>query len=133
MSTENVALVRGGYEALASGDIEGFLARLDPGIEWTQSELLPYGGTHRGIQGMQEVLRLWGATYEEMQVVPDEFLDAGDAVVVTGRYHVRLRSGDEVDTWFVNILDVADGRITRFRDFSDKAILVAPLIAAAAA
>ncbi len=133
MSTENVALVKEGYEALASGDIEGFLARLDTGIEWTQSDLLPYGGTHRGIDGMHEVLRLWGTTYEEMQVVPDEFLDAGDAVVVVGRYHVRLRAGDEIDTWFVNILDVLDGRITRFRDFSDKALLVAPLIGAAAA
>jgi ketosteroid isomerase-like protein len=133
MSTQNVTLVREGYAALAGGDLDGFLARLDPGIEWIQSERLPYGGTHRGIDGMLEVLRLWNETYQELQVIPEEFLDAGDVVVVIGRYHVRARTGDEVDTWFVNVFDVADGRITRFRDFSDKALLVAPLLGATAA
>jgi ketosteroid isomerase-like protein len=125
MSIENVAVVRRGYEALAGGDFGGFLGLLDPEIEWTHPEGLPYSGTHRGIAGMQEVLRLWGEAYEEMRVVPQEFLDAGDAVVVIGRYIVRLHDGDELSTWFVNVFDLADGRIVRFRDYSDKAVRLA--------
>jgi ketosteroid isomerase-like protein len=73
---------------------------------------------------MQEVLRLWGETFEEMQVIPEEFLDAGDVVVI-GRYVVRPRGGESLTTWFVNVLELRDGRIARFRDFSDKAVRLA--------
>jgi hypothetical protein len=132
MSAENVAVVQRGYEALASGDIEGVLAVLDPQIEWVHPAGLPYGGTHRGLAGVQEVLGLWGETYEEMQVVPEEFLDAGDSVVVVGRYRVRPRGGEELETWFVNIFDLAGGKVTRFRDYSDKAVRLAPVFDATA-
>ena len=125
MSDANVAVVRRGYEALAGGDVDGFLALLDAGVEWTHPDELPYGGTHRGLPGMQEVLRLWGETYEEMQVIPEEFLDAGDDVVVIGRYVVRPRGGESLTTWFVNVFELRDGRVARFRDFSDKAVRLA--------
>jgi ketosteroid isomerase-like protein len=125
MSSENVAVVRRGYEALARGDVDAFLGLLDPRVEWTHPDGVPYGGTHRGIAGMQEVLRLWGESYEEMRVIPEEFLDAGDAVVVIGRYLVRPRGADELDTWFVNVFELADGKVVRFRDYSDKAVRLA--------
>jgi ketosteroid isomerase-like protein len=127
MSQENVAAVRAGYEALGAGDVEGFLGGLDPDVEWTHPDELPYGGTHRGIPAMREVVRQWGETFEEMRVIPDEFLDAGDDVVVIGRYVVRPRGGDELATWFVNVFRVEGGRITRFRDYSDKAARLAAL------
>ena len=130
MSADNVALVRRGYEMLGAGDAEGFLATLDPAVEWTHPAGLPYGGTHRGIAGMQEVLRLWGETYEEMEVIPEEFLDAGEAVAVIGRYRVRPRDGERLETWFVHVFDVAEGRVVRFRDFSDKAVRLAPVLSA---
>ena len=81
---------------------------------------------------MQEVLGLWGDTYEEMQVIPEEFLDAGDSVVVVGRYRVRPRGGEDLETWFVNIFDLVGGKVTRFRDFSDKAVRLAPVFDATA-
>jgi ketosteroid isomerase-like protein len=132
MSAENVAVVRSGYEALASGDVEGFLATLDAQIEWIHPAGLPYGGIHRGLAGMREVLGLWGETYEEMQVMPEEFLDAGDSVVVVGRYVVRPRGEETLETWFVNIFDLAGGKVTRFRDYSDKAVRLAPVFGATA-
>jgi uncharacterized protein len=132
MSAENVAVVQRGYEALASGDIEGFLAVLDPQIQWVHPAGLPYGGTHQGLAGVQEVLGLWGETYEEMQVIPEETLDAGDSVVVVGRYRVRPRGGEDLETWFVNIFDLAGGKVTRFRDYSDKAVRLAPVLDATA-
>jgi ketosteroid isomerase-like protein len=125
MTDANVGVVREGYRTLAEGDVEGFMALLDPEVEWTHPDELPYGGTHRGIAGMQEVVRLWGETYELMQVIPEEFLDAGDDVIVIGRYVVRPRNGERLETWFVNVFRVRDGKISRFRDFSDKAARLA--------
>jgi ketosteroid isomerase-like protein len=81
---------------------------------------------------MREVLGLWGETYEEMQVMPEEFLDAGDSVVVVGRYVVRPRGEETLETWFVNIFDLAGGKVTRFRDYSDKAVRLAPVFGATA-
>jgi ketosteroid isomerase-like protein len=130
MSSDNVTVVRRGYEALAAGEFEQFLGLLAPDVEWTHPEGLPYSGTHRGLAGMQDVLRLWGESYEVMQVIPEEFLDAGDAVVVIGRYHVRPHGGDDVETWFVNVFELADGKVRRFRDYSDKALRLAPAFSA---
>ena len=53
MSQENVDLVRGCYEALAADDIEGFLAYLDPEIEFT-SLILEIEGTFHGHGGVRE-------------------------------------------------------------------------------
>jgi hypothetical protein len=130
MSTDNVAVARRAYETLARGDIEGFFATLGPDIEWTHPKGLPYGGTHRGLAEMQALAGRWMELYEEMRVEPEEFLDAGDTVVVIGRYHVRPRGAEALDTWFVNVFDLADGRIVRFRDFSDKAARLEPVFKA---
>ena len=120
-----MSVVRRGYEALATGDVEGFLSLLDPQIEWTHPEGLPYSGTHRGMAGMQEVLRLWGATYEEMQVIPEEYLEVGDYVVVLARYHGRGRgSGIEIQQEGAHVFKLRDGKVVRLEIFAsrDKAL-----------
>jgi ketosteroid isomerase-like protein len=128
--SENVALVGHSYDALARGDIDGFFAVLDPQIEWVHPPQLPYGGTHTGLQGMLEVLSLWREAYEEMQVLPREFLDAGDAIVVIGRYRLRPQGHEDLETWFVHVFDLTDGKITRFRDYSDKGVRLATILGA---
>ncbi len=91
------------------------------------------GGTQRGLAAVQDVVRQWGEVYVELQVIPDELLDAGTTAVVIGRYRIRLKGGEEMETWFVNVFDVAGGKVTRFRDFSDKAARLAPVFGATAA
>ena len=46
---------------------------------------------------------------------------------MVGRYRVRPRGGEDLETWFVNIFDLAGGKVTRFRDYSDKAVRLAPV------
>jgi ketosteroid isomerase-like protein len=82
---------------------------------------------------VQDVVRRWGEVYDELQVIPEELLDAGTTVVVIGRYRTRLKGGEEMETWFVDVLDVAGGKVTRFRNFSDKAARLAPVFGATAA
>jgi limonene-1,2-epoxide hydrolase len=51
---------------------------------------------------------------------------------VVGRYVVRPRGEETLETWFVNIFDLAGGKVTRFRDYSDKAVRLAPVFGATA-
>ena len=64
------------------------LADMDDDIEWQQAQGLPHGGVYHGVAEVRANIfdpldRDW---WSEFTAVPDEFLDAGDEVVVLGRY-----------------------------------------------
>lgn len=44
----NLKSVQSAYDAFAEGDIPAVLDFLSPGIEWTEAEGFPYGGTYTG-------------------------------------------------------------------------------------
>ena len=44
----SVELMRGIVEALNRGDVEGMLARMHPGFEWTPLETSPVARVYRG-------------------------------------------------------------------------------------
>ena len=84
----SVAAAMRSYEAFARGDLDAVLADMDEEIEWQQAQGLPHGGTYRGIAEVRANIfdpldRDW---WSEFSAVPHEFLDAGDEVVVLGRY-----------------------------------------------
>ena len=60
--------------------------------------------------------------WNEFTAHPEEFLDAGDQVVVLGRYQgIAKQSGLPLDVPFVHVWTVREGRVTRFRQFLDTA------------
>jgi uncharacterized protein len=117
-------IARSSYEAFARDDIDGVLADLDSQIEWQQAQGLPHGGTYRGIDEVRHNIfdpldRDW---WNEFTAHPEEFLDAGDQIVVLGRYQgIAKQSGLPLDVPFVHVWTVREGRVTRFRQFLDTA------------
>ena len=60
--------------------------------------------------------------------MPDEFLEAGDEVVVLGRYRgTAKQTGKPLDVPFVHVWSLRDGKAWRFRQFLDTAGWVAAL------
>src|SRR6476620_3783859 len=58
--------------------------------------------------------------WSEFTAVPDEFLDAGDEVVVLGRYRgTAKQTGKQLDVPFVHVWSLRDGKAWRFRQFLD--------------
>jgi len=56
------------------------------------------------------------------EVIPEEFLDLGDRVVVTLRLRGRGHgSGVEIDALFYEIYTLRDGKIIRMDEFTDRA------------
>jgi ketosteroid isomerase-like protein len=59
---------------------------------------------------------------------PDDFLDAGDRMVVLGRMRGRAKaSGREYEVGFVHVWTMTDGVASRLRAYHDTAAIMAAL------
>jgi ketosteroid isomerase-like protein len=123
MSEANETIVRAIYACMAAGDVPGLIARMDPDIVWTEAENFPYAdrSPYRGPDGVLSGLfaRL-GSEWDGFAAVPDEFLDAGDTIVVLGRYRGTYHAtGRALDAQFAHVWTVEGGRATAFRQYTD--------------
>ena len=126
----SVDIVRRSYDAFARDDMDGVLADMHPDIEWHQAQGLPHGGLYHGLDEVRRNIfdPLDDEWWDEFTATPDEFLDAGDHVVVIGRYRGRAkRTGTPLDVPFVHVWTLRDEKAIRFRQFLDTAGWVAAL------
>ena len=117
-----VELVKRSYEAFARDDLDGVLADMHPEIEWHQAQGLPHGGFYRGLDEVRRNIfePLDAEWWHEFSADPDEFLDAGDEVVVLGRYRgIAKGTGKRLDVPFVHVWTVEGDKAVRFRQFLD--------------
>ena len=114
MSRENVEIVR---RFLIVVDIDEALTYADPGIVWNPIEELPT----QGHDAVRESLARWKAEWHDYKVMPEEFVDSGDRVVVTVRLRGRGRgSGIEIGALFYDVYTVRDGKIVRMDQFTER-------------
>jgi uncharacterized protein len=117
----NLEIVQGAYQAFGRGDIEAVLAILDPDVEWIEDEVpgLPYAGTNRGAQAVAEnVFAELASTYERFELVPEDWIDGGDTVVMLGQVSVS-KEGREETMRVAQIWTLRDGKAVRFESFQD--------------
>lgn len=123
MSQENVDLVRGLYEAFGAGDIGAVFARMSPDIVWNEGENYPYAdkNPYRGPEAIGAgVFSRFGSEWDGFAAVPEEYLDAGDTVVVLGRYRGTYKAtGKAQNSQMVHVWRVADGKATAFQQYTD--------------
>lgn len=123
MAQENIELVRSIYAAFGAGDVNAVIARMAPDIEWNEAENFPYadGNPYRGPEAvLTGVFARLGSEWEAFAAVPEEFLDAGDTVLVLGRYSGRHKAtGRAVDAQMVHLWRVAGGKATAFQQYTD--------------
>lgn len=123
MSRETVELVQSIYAAFASGDIPAIVALMAPDMEWNEAENFPYadGNPYRGPDAiLGGVFARLGGEWDGFAAVPDEFLDAGDSVVVLGRYSGTFKAtGRSVDAQMAHFWRVADGKAVHFQQLTD--------------
>lgn len=115
----NVELIKEAFEEWNTGERQAFLARVDPEVEINVTSLKVSGGApYRGHEGYWEWVRTMEESFETWQLHPETFEEREDAVLVTGRMHLRGRaSGVELDQETGWIVDVRDGRMRRLRSF----------------
>jgi uncharacterized protein len=122
MSRENVEIVRDGFSALARGDFESFFSFLDEDVEWVNPAYAVEPGTRRGIGEFREALDRLRASFGDIRIEVDEVIEAGDDVVVAGRWTGEgTGSGVPLETTFSSVLTLRDGKVIRYEWFREKA------------
>ena len=133
MSEENIAVVRELYEAFGRGDVPAVLAGFDENIEWNESAGMPYGGRYHGPQAVAE--NVFGPItndFDDFSVKPEKVLADGDLVVVLLTYTGTAKeTGKELRMPAAHTWIVRDGKIQKFQQLADSAILNAALSAEA--
>ncbi len=123
MSSSNLDVVRGIYDAFASGDVEGVLARFSPDIVWNEAESFPYadGNPYVGPQAVLEgVFARCVGEWDGFGVEVEEIIDAGDTVVALGRYvGTHKETGRAQRTQIAHVWRLADGVVVRFQQHAD--------------
>jgi ketosteroid isomerase-like protein len=123
MSQQNVDLVRAIYAAFAAGDMPGVLSLVSPDIVWNEAENFPYadGNPYLGAEAvLQGVFARIGAEWDGFGATPDEILDAGDTVVVLGRYRGTFKgTGKRLDAQLAHVWRIAGGKAARFQQYTD--------------
>ena len=127
MSRENVEIVRRGYEALNSADVERALALFDPHVEVHLARDagtvmgLDFRETYRGIDGFLEFLGRLSEAWQEFRWEPENYIDAGDDVVVFIRMVATGKgSGIEVEQPMAHLCTLRDGKLVRHETFWER-------------
>jgi uncharacterized protein len=115
---ENVEVVRRLFETYSRGDYEEAASCLDPDVVYEVGQEMPALG-RAAVRAMWE---RWDSAWDEMEAVPEEFLDVGDHVVVTVHYKGRGRgSGIAYDERLFDVYTMRDGLCVRKAEFRDRA------------
>jgi ketosteroid isomerase-like protein len=120
MSPDNLDKARAFIDAYNRRDFDAAVADFDSGIEW----VLPEGQSSDSCQGPGAIIRFWQGldeTFDELQLLPQEFIDAGDRVATRLRHYGRgKRSGVVIDEeLYHQVATFRDGRIVRMEYFAD--------------
>jgi uncharacterized protein len=128
MTREDVSSLRQIYSAMVRWDFGRIIEAVAHDIEWNLPEAVPWGGTRHGHDGLEAMLDAFRDHVDGSWADADDFLDAGDRVVVLGRMHGRARStGQEFEVEFAHVWGMTDGVPSWFRAYYDTEPILATL------
>jgi ketosteroid isomerase-like protein len=123
MSQENARFLVEYLKRLTDGGVDAIAEFWDPGIEWRAAEgEIDDAGEMHGREAVRRYAQDWFDMFDDLTVVAEELVDAGDDRVVavqrmTGRAKV---SGIETEIRFSVVYTLRDGKIVQGREYMDK-------------
>jgi ketosteroid isomerase-like protein len=120
MSQQDVDTIKGAYDAFARQDIDGVMAPLDDSIDWDVPTSVPWGGKYHGKEEVGGFFASLAEQLDELNVEPQELIDAGDRVIALGR-HTGSVAGESFETRFAMVWTMRDGKAVAFAEYSDMA------------
>ena len=117
MSQENLEIVRKAVEAYARGDLDTALTHADPDIVWNPVE----EAATQGQDAIRANVERWEIDFDDFEATPEEYIDAGDQVLVTIHWSGRGRgSGLQVDIRTYMVFTARDGTLIRMDEFTER-------------
>ena len=124
----NVTTMQKLYAAFGRGDIGTVIGGMDPNIEWREAENNPYQPSGEPWVGPDAIVNnlfvKLGTDWDGFTVSPKDFHDAGDTVVVEGRYTGSYKAtGKSLDAQVTHVWRFRNGKVVSFRQYVDTAQL----------
>jgi uncharacterized protein len=114
MPRANVELVRTIYDRFRAGDTDGALGLQHPEIEIHDRPQAPDPQVYRGHEGVLRALRVSREAFESLDLVPEEFVEVGERVVVIFRFRGTGReSGVPIDERLAHVWTIRGGKAVR--------------------
>jgi len=117
----NVEVIQELYRGFREKDYDAFLRITTADLEWIQNEGFPGGATYTSAsEVIEKVFKANSNNWEGFAYNIEQFLDAGDSVIVIGTYTGRNQvSGKMMNAAAAHLYDLRDGKVCRFRMFAD--------------
>jgi ketosteroid isomerase-like protein len=122
---ENVQTVKDFFAAMGDSDRGRLLALTADDIEWIiPGEDWPLAGTHRGHDGLADLLRKASEDMETTTMKFHEYVAQGDRVLVVGFAEGKIKATNEAwkDDW-VFAITIRNGKLTNIREYVDTQAL----------
>lgn len=116
--TANVELVKGFCESWKSLDVTYMLGFLAEDCFFDDTPISPI----KGLPAIREAFTAFMAKFDAADVILSAIAEAPDGRVLTARIDRFRRRGEWVDLPVMGIFTLVDGKITKWRDFSDTRI-----------
>jgi ketosteroid isomerase-like protein len=126
MSQENVEIVRRLYRAWEQGDFSAHADLFAPDVRSARvmapdSDGAGLAGEWQGRNGLAENVRLWINAWNDLRVQAEEFIDAGDKVVVLTRQTAIAKvSGIPLDREFADLWELRNGTVVELRFYFNR-------------
>jgi ketosteroid isomerase-like protein len=122
MRLENTEVVRRIIGAWNLRDADGALGLMagDAVEDWSRS-IGPMQGVFDGHAEIRKHWTLFWDVFESIQLVPEEFIEAGDRVIVPHHVEARGRGGVTTRARGALVYELEDGLLTRSTIYQDRA------------
>jgi ketosteroid isomerase-like protein len=120
----NLRVTQGIYSAFGNGDIPSMLTLLADDIEWEHpgpSEI-PWAGSFHGHDGVVSFFTAITENADFLGFEPQTFVADGDRVLVLGSERLKNKANNrEWETGWCHDYTLKDGKVTKFREFTNTA------------
>jgi uncharacterized protein len=119
--SDDVEILRGAYEALNHGDIEGAMAALDEDAEWTEHSDIPEAGSYHGREAIRAFLMSFLESWQQFHQETEELIPGESCVLIMLRSRQRGKgSGIDVEAKYAHLWTMKDGRGVRVDAYFDR-------------
>jgi uncharacterized protein len=117
----NVDTARAAYDAFGRGDLAALQDDFAEDAVWVTSDELPLGGETHGREAIMANFAQIPNYWSSFSVEPEEFIDAGECVVVRGTQRAANDNGS-FESPFVHVMKYdGDGKLVRGEFHADSA------------
>jgi ketosteroid isomerase-like protein len=119
MSRENVEVIRAIHEEWLRGGLA--LDMFDPEMAMVESNTLPGAASAYGIDAVQKYMESFAKYWDEIRFEPQEYIEAGEQVVVIARLVGRGKSsGVEVRRTWSYVWTLRGRKALRMEGYADR-------------